>query len=150
MNKDQAKSVPSSFFPFLINRHHQTALSQCFFSPTTDWKGVVCTSHCSAKRYIWIQPKASFSKDGTEKTEHFSDNFYVAKRPMLHLIKTSFLQQLSKEKMKILKIIPGVDCNNLNQTFSVSSHSPSLWQWQISVDKNVTGFLQGDLDFQVS
>lgn len=93
VNKDQAKAVTSSFFPFLIKRHHQTAHSQGFFSPITDWK-VVCTSHCSAKRYIWTQPKASFSKERTEKTEDFSDNFYVARRPMFYLIKMSFLQQL--------------------------------------------------------
>lgn len=150
MNKDWAKSLPSSFFLVLVNRHHQTTLSQGFFPSTTDWKRVVCTSRCSARRYTWTQPKASFSKDATEKTKDFCDNFHVARRPMFCLIETSSLQQPSEEKMEIFKTIPGVDCNNFKHIFAASYHSPGLWQWQISLDNYVTGFLKGDLISQVS
>lgn len=79
-------------------------------------------------------PKMHWKRD-------FRENAHVARRTMFCLIRASFLQQLSKEKMEILQRI--LMWAVISTRLSVSSDSPCVQQ--ISLDSYVSKHLQGDL-----
>lgn len=103
------------------------------------------TYHRMKRRYIWALPKVSFSKGTTEKIKRLQWQFLCCRRPMFHLIKTIFFNY-QKRKWKAWK-----ECLMWTVTTSTGYlHSPIIplvWQWQVSLDNDVTSFLQGGLSF---